>query len=99
MNLTGLQKAVIKLLESTTSLTLSKTSEAPADGKQYARKDGAWVEVVAGGAFSGTMDDIPDGTTYVKTENNYTDAEKTKLSGLENSSGLTSAQALAIGLL
>jgi hypothetical protein len=32
-----------------------------------------------GGSFSGTMDDIPNGTTYVKTENNLTDAEKTLL--------------------
>ncbi len=29
------------------------------------------------------MDDITNGTTYVKTENNYTDAEVTKLSGIE----------------
>lgn len=39
---------------------------------------------VGGGSFSGTMDDITDGTTYVKTENNLTDAEKTILS---NTSG------------
>lgn len=50
-----------------------------------------------GGEFTGTMDDIADGATYVKTENNFTDDEKTKLSGLTG--GLTSAQALAIGLL
>ena len=30
-----------------------------------------------------TMDNITDGTTYVKTENNYTDGEKTKLAGIE----------------
>lgn len=29
--------------------------------------------------LSGDMDDIADGDTYVKTENNYTDAEKAKL--------------------
>jgi len=29
------------------------------------------------------MDDITDGSTYVKTENNYTDAEVSKLSGIE----------------
>jgi hypothetical protein len=40
-----------------------------------------------GGSFSGTMDDIPNGTTYVKTENNLTDAEKTILS---NTSGTNS---------
>jgi hypothetical protein len=32
--------------------------------------------------LSGDMDDIPDGTTYVKTENNYTDADASKLSGI-----------------
>jgi hypothetical protein len=40
-----------------------------------------------GGTFDGTMDDIPNGTTYVKTENNLTDAEKTILS---NTSGTNS---------
>lgn len=45
-----------------------------------------------GGEFSGTMDDIEDGTTYVKTENNYTDEEKTKLAGLGESNGLTQQQ-------
>lgn len=40
-----------------------------------------------GGSFSGTMDDIPNGVTYVKTENNLTDAEKTILS---NTSGTNS---------
>lgn len=53
---------------------LAKPSEAPADGKQYARKDGGWVEVIAGGSFAGTMDDITDGATYVKTHNDLTDA-------------------------
>lgn len=37
-----------------------------------------------GGTFDGTMDDIPNELTYVKTENNLTDAEKTILS---NTSG------------
>jgi len=36
-----------------------------------------------GGEFSGTMDDIENGTTYVKTENNFTDALASKLSGIE----------------
>lgn len=40
-----------------------------------------------GGTFDGTMDDIPNGTIYVKTENNLTDAEKTILS---NTSGTNS---------
>lgn len=30
--------------------------------------------IEGGGGFTGTMDDISDGTTYVKTENNLTDA-------------------------
>jgi len=47
-----------------------------------------WAD--AGGSFSGDMDDIDDGTTYVKTENNYTDEEKTKLDGLTG--GLTQGQ-------
>lgn len=46
--------------------------------------------LVVGGSFSGTMDDITNGTTYVKTENNYTDADKSKLDGL--SSGLSQQQ-------
>jgi hypothetical protein len=29
--------------------------------------------------FNGTMDDIPNGSTYVKTENNFSDADKNKL--------------------
>jgi hypothetical protein len=44
----------------------------------------------SGSSFSGTMDDITNGSTYVKTENNYTDSEKTKLDGL--TSGLTQQQ-------
>lgn len=39
--------------------------------------------VVGGGSFSGDMDDIPDGTTYVKTHNDFTDALETKLSNLD----------------
>lgn len=31
-----------------------------------------------------TMDDVADGTTYVKTTNDYTDAEKTKLANINN---------------
>ena len=45
-----------------------------------------------------TMDDITDGSTYVKTENNFTDAEKTKLGNLSESSGFTQAQILARNL-
>ena len=39
----------------------------------FLRDDGTWQ--AAGGSFAGDMDDIPNGTTYVKTENNYTDAD------------------------
>ena len=46
----------------------------------FLRDDGTWQ--AAGGSFAGDMDDIPNGTTYVKTENNYTDAEVTKVSNL-----------------
>lgn len=45
---------------------------------KFLRDDGTW-QTAGGGSFSGTMDDIPDGATYVKTENNLTDAEKTIL--------------------
>lgn len=45
---------------------------------KFLRDDGTWQ--TAGGSFAGDMDDIPDGATYVKTENNLTDAEKTILS-------------------
>ncbi|MEO1945508.1 MAG: hypothetical protein ABGY11_14495, partial [Candidatus Thioglobus sp.] len=35
--------------------------------------------------LSGTLDDITDGTTYVKSTNDFTDANVTKLSGIETS--------------
>lgn len=56
-------------------------------GNKYLREDGdgtcSWQ--TAGGTFAGTMDDITNGSTYVKTHNDFTDAEKTKLSGLGSS--------------
>ena len=42
-----------------------------------------------GGSFSGTMDDITDGATYVKTHNDYTDAEQSKLAGIEAGADVT----------
>jgi hypothetical protein len=52
-----------------------------------------------GGSFDGTMDDIPNGSTYVKTENNLTDAEKTKLSNLSGTnSGDNAVNSLYSGL-
>lgn len=50
---------------------------------QTAAKDSVidWIDEYGGsGTFSGDMDDIPDGTTYVKTHNDFTDAAETKLS-------------------
>jgi hypothetical protein len=47
----------------------------------FLRDDGTW-QTAGGGSFSGDMDDIPNGTTYVKTENNYTDADATIVSGV-----------------
>lgn len=41
--------------------------------------------------LNGDMDDIDDGSTYVKTENNYTDAEVTKLAGIEAAADVTDA--------
>lgn len=58
----------------------TKVPDVTPTGK-FLRDDGTW-QTAGGGSFSGDMDDIPDGSTYVKTENNLTDAEKTKLSNL-----------------
>lgn len=41
--------------------------------------------------LSGDMDDIANGSTYVKTENNYTDAEVSKLAGIEAGADVTDA--------
>jgi len=38
--------------------------------------------VAGGGSFSGTMDDIPDGIVYVKSENNYTDVDASIVAGV-----------------
>jgi hypothetical protein len=53
------------LLDNTTPFTPDADYE-PATKK--------YVDDNGGGAFSGTMDDIDNGATYVKTENNLTDA-------------------------
>jgi hypothetical protein len=47
------------------------------------------LDGVGGGSFSGTMDDIDDGSTYVKTHNDYTDAEQSKLAGIEAGADVT----------
>lgn len=44
--------------------------------------NGSSINTGGDGTFSGTMDDIADGITYVKTENNYTDAAVSKLAGI-----------------
>lgn len=63
--------------------TVKSTGET--GGTKFLREDGdgtcSWQP--AGGSFSGTMDDITDGSTYVKTENNYSDADASKLSDIE----------------
>lgn len=41
--------------------------------------DATYFNSQAGSPFAGDMDDIPDGATYVKTENNLTDEEKNKI--------------------
>ena len=41
--------------------------------------------------LSGDMDDISDGTTFVKTANNFTDALKTSLETMEDSADVTDA--------
>jgi len=41
------------------------------------------------------MDDIDDGATYVKTHNDYTDAEQTKLAGIEANADVTDATNVA----
>ena len=46
----------------------------------FLRDDGSWQ--AAGGSFSGNMDDIPNGATYVKTENNYDDSSKAIVDGV-----------------
>lgn len=54
-------------------------------------------EVVEGGSgFSGDMDDIPDGTTYVKTENNLTDALVSGLHSQGTDQGLDTGGANAV---
>jgi hypothetical protein len=50
---------------------------ASSTGK-FLKDDGTWA-AAGGGSFSGTMDDIPNGAVYVKTENNYTDADAAKV--------------------
>lgn len=43
-----------------------------------------WVVDNGGGTITvATLDDIPDGSTYVKSENNFTDALKNKLDGVD----------------
>jgi hypothetical protein len=51
-------------------------SDAPSADYEVANKK--YVDDNAG--FAGTMDDITDGSTYVKTHNDYSDAEVTKVS-------------------
>ena len=71
----------------------TKVPDVTPSGK-FLKDDGTWA-AAGGGSFSGDMDDIPDGTTYVKTENNLTDAEKTVLgntSGTNTGDNATNSQ-------
>jgi hypothetical protein len=47
----------------------------------------------AGSSFSGTMDDIANGLIYVKTENNYSSADASKLSGIGSGATANSSDA------
>lgn len=51
---------------------------------QYDEDSGKMIYVTkpVAGTFEGTMDDIPDGATYVKTHNDFTDALESKLNGI-----------------
>lgn len=57
-----------------------------------------WGDHASAGYFvkaSDDMDDISDGATYKKTHNDYTDAEVTKLSGIEAGADVTDATNVA----
>ena len=91
-----LQKTITQVSSSISNSTYGAgwaddTTTAPSKAAVYAK-----IQTVGGGSFAGTMDDIDDGDTYVKTENNYTDEDKTKLDGL--SGGLTQPQIMARSL-
>jgi hypothetical protein len=66
-----------KIEERLTEIPSGGVEEAPVDTKTYGRKDADWVEIILSG-FSGTLDDIDEGTT----NKHFTDTEKTKLSGI-----------------
>jgi hypothetical protein len=68
-----------KIEERISEIPSGGVEEAPIDGKQYGREDGAWTEVITG-SFSGDLDDIDEGTT----NKHFTSTEKTKLSGIED---------------
>ena len=77
----------------------SKIGPAPSDGKEYARKNGAWVEVTAGAGDmlkstydpNAVDDDAFDMANMVEsaTKKILTDTERTKLTGLTQK-GITS---------
>lgn len=73
------QKAVKTYADTKQTALVSGTTIKTINGNSLL---GSGDLTVGGGTFSGTMDDITDGTTYVKTENNYTDADASKLSGI-----------------
>lgn len=48
----------------------TKIGDAPSDGKQYARQDEEWSEVIAGGGGSLVKVDLADGTVAYKLDSN-----------------------------
>lgn len=60
------------------------------------KTDGTDVSWQDDTGFTGTMDDITDGTTYVKTHNDYTDADKTTVG---NTSGTNTGDQDLSGLI
>ena len=63
-----------------------------------ATEDGIEYATAGGGSFSGTMDDIPNGSTYVKTHNDYTGTEKSKLAGIASGATANSSDATLLNV-
>lgn len=72
IQITALKAEIAALEESKQDLLESATNIKTINGNSILGSG----DLTVGGSFSGTMDDIDDGVDYVKTENNYTDAEK-----------------------
>ena len=94
-----------------TSQIRTKTEEAPRNGKQYARKDGQWSEVVAptgggGGTTSGVEEAPISGGPYVRKNRQWIEQETSTIDAgatlppnpSRGAIYLTSGNVLAIGL-